>query len=178
MTTDYVSEWYRCATHAPYPVTRRQIVEVPGGYQLTPVELVGTGPESLRDYDGGWQFPTKLKPTLAAAERHLTDNGYTREMPTVGTPPATRKRSGTGGQSTVPQRAVRMPAVVRRELMTAVKAGHLGRIPRKGLGPEIFFHPDHLHAARERQKSEMAYAVSCIKGVVARPLEGEGEHAP
>lgn len=110
--SDYVSEWYRCATHAPHPVTRRQIVKVAGGYQLTPIELVGKGPESLRDYDGGWQFPTKLKRTLADAERHLTDNGFTREMPKAGEPPETRKRSGPSGPSgdnTVPKRSIRIP---------------------------------------------------------------------
>ena len=107
--SDYVAEWYRCASHAPYPVTRRQIVEVPGGYQLTPVELVGVGPVSLRDYDGGWQFPTRLKPTLAAAERHLADNGYTREMPEPGSAPELRKRSGPGGKAKDSKRSVRIP---------------------------------------------------------------------
>lgn len=107
--SDFVSEWYRCASHAPYPVTRRQIVEVPGGYQLTPVELVGEGPECLRDYEGGWQFSKKIRKTLADAEWHLTDNGFTREMPAPGTSPTLRKRSGPGGSSPVPQRAVRMP---------------------------------------------------------------------
>jgi hypothetical protein len=65
----------------------------------------------------------------------------------------------------------RIPACIRRELSAAVKTGHLGRLPKKGLAPEIFFHPDHLHAARERQRSELEYAVQCIRGVVAHPLE-------
>ncbi len=109
MARDYVSEWYRCATHSPHPVTRRQIVEVPGGYQLTPVELVGKGPESLRNYEGGWQFPSKIYPALAAAERQLIDNGYTSEMPEPGAPPEVRKRSGAGGRAKATQRAVRIP---------------------------------------------------------------------
>ncbi len=107
--SDFISEWYRCAPFSPHAVTRRQIVEVPGGYQLTPVELVGTGPACLRDYEGGWHFPTKTQKTLVDAERYLTDNGFTREMPAPGTPPTLRKRSGPGGSSSVPQRAVRMP---------------------------------------------------------------------
>jgi hypothetical protein len=60
-----------------------------------------------------------------------------------------------------------MPARVRKELMAAVKAGALGRLPKKGLLPEIFFHPDHLHGARDRQKREAEYSAKCIAGVVA-----------
>jgi hypothetical protein len=61
----------------------------------------------------------------------------------------------------------KIPAQVRKELMDAVKAGHLGRLKKDGLKPEIFFHPDHKHGAVARQKSEAAYAVRCIAGVVA-----------
>ena len=60
-----------------------------------------------------------------------------------------------------------MPARVRKELMAAVKAGALGRLPKKGLLPEIFFHPDHLHGASDRQKREAEYSAKCIAGVVA-----------
>jgi hypothetical protein len=60
----------------------------------------------------------------------------------------------------------RMPAQVRKELMDAVKSGALGRLPKKGLLPEIFFHPDHLHGAKERQKREAEYSINCIAGVV------------
>lgn len=61
----------------------------------------------------------------------------------------------------------RIPAQVRRELMDAVKGGHLGRLKKDGLKPEIFFHPDHKHGAIERQKREALYAVDCIAKVVA-----------
>lgn len=61
----------------------------------------------------------------------------------------------------------RIPAQVRKELMDAVKKGALGRLPKKGLLPEIFYHPDHLHGAKERQKREAEYAAKCIAGVVA-----------
>jgi len=60
-----------------------------------------------------------------------------------------------------------MPARVRKELMDAVKAGALGRIPKKGLLPEIFFHPDHKNGAIARRKSEAEYAVKCIATVIA-----------
>lgn len=107
-TADYHSEWYRCATLPPHEVTRRQILAVEGGYTLSAVELLGAGPVSLRDYQGGWQFPAKVYPSLAPVEAHLRDNGWTLEVPTPGLPPELRKRSGVGGKSTVPQRAVRM----------------------------------------------------------------------
>jgi hypothetical protein len=60
-----------------------------------------------------------------------------------------------------------MPSQVRKELMAAVKVGALGRLPKKGLLPEVFFHPDHLHGAKERQKREAEYSIQCIAGVVA-----------
>lgn len=65
----------------------------------------------------------------------------------------------------------RMPLAVRRELMAAVKAGHLGRLPKDGLKPEIFFHPDHKNGAVERQKAEALYAVQCIATVIASPAQ-------
>ena len=61
----------------------------------------------------------------------------------------------------------RIPAAVRKELMAAVKMGKLGRLPKNGLLPEIFYHPDHLHSAKDRQKREAEYAILCIKGVLA-----------
>ena len=60
-----------------------------------------------------------------------------------------------------------MPSAVRKELMAAVKSGALGRLPKKGLLPEIFFHPDHLHGAKDQQKREAEYSARCIAGVVA-----------
>ncbi len=64
-----------------------------------------------------------------------------------------------------------MPAQVRKELMSAVKLGHLGRIKKDGLKPEIFFHPDHKNAAIERQKREALYSVSCIASVMVSPAQ-------
>ena len=61
----------------------------------------------------------------------------------------------------------RMPAAVRKELLDAVKKGALGRLPKKGLLPEVFYHPDHLHGAKDRQRKEAEYAAKCIAGVVA-----------
>lgn len=61
----------------------------------------------------------------------------------------------------------RIPAQVRKELMAAVKMGALGRLKKDGLKPEVFYHPDHLHGAKERQQREAEYAISCIKGVFA-----------
>lgn len=61
----------------------------------------------------------------------------------------------------------KIPAVVRKELMAAVKMGKLGRLPKKGLLPEIFYHPDHLHSAKRRQREEAEYAIKCIAKVMA-----------
>jgi hypothetical protein len=65
----------------------------------------------------------------------------------------------------------RIPQAVRRELMDGVKAGHLGRLKKDGLKPEIFYHPDHKHGAVDRQKSEALYAARCIAGVIASPAD-------
>lgn len=64
-----------------------------------------------------------------------------------------------------------MPAQVRKELMSAVKSGHLGRLKKDGLKPEIFFHPDHKNGAIERQKREALHAVSCIASVMVSPAQ-------
>lgn len=61
----------------------------------------------------------------------------------------------------------RVPAQVRAELRRAVAAGVLGHLPKDGLKPEIFFHPDHKRGAIERQKREAAYSVGCIATVMA-----------
>jgi hypothetical protein len=65
----------------------------------------------------------------------------------------------------------RMPLGVRRELLTAVRAGLLGRLPKDGLKPEVFFHPDHRNGAIERQNREAAYSVNCIASVIASPAD-------
>ena len=66
----------------------------------------------------------------------------------------------------------RVPAQVRKELAAAVKAGVLGRLPKDGLKPEVFFHPDHKNGAKELQAREAAYSVDCIAKVIAvKPVE-------
>jgi hypothetical protein len=71
----------------------------------------------------------------------------------------------------------KIPAQVRKELMAAVKAKVLGRLPKDGLKPEIFFHPDHRHGAIDRQNSEAAYSIGCIATVMAGPTEYAGARA-
>jgi hypothetical protein len=63
----------------------------------------------------------------------------------------------------------RIPAQVRKELSAAVKAGVLGRLPKDGLKPEIFFHPDHKNGAIERQRREAEYSIGCIAKVLHVP---------
>jgi len=60
----------------------------------------------------------------------------------------------------------KIPREVRKELSEGVKLGLLGHLKKDGLKPEIYFHPDHLHTARERQKIEASYKIDCIKSVV------------
>jgi hypothetical protein len=60
----------------------------------------------------------------------------------------------------------KVPARVRKELREAVKAGVLGHMPRDGLKPEIYFHPDRRNSANEIRRREAEYALSCIAGVV------------
>ena len=73
----------------------------------------------------------------------------------------------------------KIPFGIRKELNAAVKEGVLGRLPKKGLAPEIYFHPDHKNGAIERQKNEALYAVKCIATVIdtdAARASLEAEH--
>lgn len=60
-----------------------------------------------------------------------------------------------------------IPARVRAQLRAAVKDRVLGHLKKDGLKPEIFYHPDHKHLARELQVREATYAISCIASVMA-----------
>lgn len=60
-----------------------------------------------------------------------------------------------------------IPRAVRKELMTAVRDGVLGRLKKDGIRPEVFYHPDHKHGAKEIQDREAKYAIECIKKVIA-----------
>lgn len=64
-----------------------------------------------------------------------------------------------------------IPAPVRAELRAAVKAGALGRLPKDGLRPEVFFHPDHERGAVERQTREAAYAIQSIRTALTNGSE-------
>lgn len=64
-----------------------------------------------------------------------------------------------------------VPMQVRRELSRAVKDGVLGRVPKDGLRPEIYFHPSHENGAIERQKSEAQHAVKSIASVMCTPAD-------
>lgn len=55
---------------------RRQLLEVADGWTLSNAVEVGQGPESLRGYEGGWQFGSKVYPTRKAAERNLRQNRW------------------------------------------------------------------------------------------------------
>jgi hypothetical protein len=67
----------------------------------------------------------------------------------------------------------RVPARVRAELRLAVRDGVLGHLPKDGLKPEIFFHPNRRNGAKELQQREATYAVGCIASVVHVPTTDE-----
>jgi hypothetical protein len=61
----------------------------------------------------------------------------------------------------------RIPAQVRRELVAAVRAGVLHRLPKDGLKPEVFFDPRNRGSAVEIRERYALYSIRCIQGVVA-----------
>lgn len=97
--------------------------------------------------------------TATAAEtRYVSPNGYTDDYgPNVSQILAHGSRTVRGP----------VPSRVRAELREAVKAGVLGRLPKDGLKPEVFFHPAHKGSAQEVQAREALYAVNCIGTVMA-----------
>lgn len=64
-----------------------------------------------------------------------------------------------------------IPAQVRKELRAAVKAGVLCHMPKDGLKPEIFFHPNCRTSANDVREREALYAVKCISGVLTSPAD-------
>jgi len=64
-----------------------------------------------------------------------------------------------------------VPATARRELREAVNAGVLGHLKKEGLKPEIFFNPDHLHLAKQRQEEEALDSIRRIASVMASPQQ-------
>jgi hypothetical protein len=66
----------------------------------------------------------------------------------------------------------RMGRDARSALLTAVKAGELGRLPKKGLAPEVFFHKNARGRAIELQERAFHQAVEALRGVYAAgPIE-------
>lgn len=55
---------------------RRQLLETAEGWTLSNAIEVGQGPDSLRGYEGGWQFSDTVYPTRAAAEKNLRQNRW------------------------------------------------------------------------------------------------------
>ena len=56
----------------------------------------------------------------------------------------------------------RIPASVRRELNDAVKAGVLGRLPKQGLKPEAYFHPNGKWNAMDARDKVAAESIEAI----------------
>jgi len=60
----------------------------------------------------------------------------------------------------------KVPAAVRKELRTAVKAGVLGHVAKDGLKPEAFYHPNNSNSALWARDREAEHSVACIAKVV------------
>ncbi len=72
----------------------------------------------------------------------------------------------------------RVPAEVRAQLRAAVRAGVLGHLPKDGLKPEIYFHPDHKNMAKEIQYRYARADIEAINSVMANtPVEQRIEEA-
>jgi len=61
----------------------------------------------------------------------------------------------------------RIPRDVRASLMEAVKNGEIGRVPKKGLKPEIFHHKNARWRALEEQDRIEREAIKKMKGIFA-----------
>lgn len=55
---------------------RRQLLQHPTGWTLSNVVEVGEGPASLRGYDGGWAFSSRVYVRRIQAENNLKRNGW------------------------------------------------------------------------------------------------------
>jgi len=60
----------------------------------------------------------------------------------------------------------RIPAQVRKELMDCVKRGLLGYLPKEGLKPQAFFHPNALTKAKELRSKEANAGIKAIASVM------------
>lgn len=58
-----------------------------------------------------------------------------------------------------------LPREVRSALSAAVKAGQLGRLPKKGLEPEAFFHPNAKWEAMEQRAKIARNDIEAIRKV-------------
>lgn len=60
-----------------------------------------------------------------------------------------------------------MPRQVRSELMSGVKAGKIGRLPKDGLKPEVFFHKNARGDALEVRSKIAGESIEAIRRVFA-----------
>jgi hypothetical protein len=61
----------------------------------------------------------------------------------------------------------RISRAVRTELNSAVKSGRLGHLPKDGLMPEAYFHPNALGRALEERDRVARASVNALRGVLA-----------
>lgn len=65
----------------------------------------------------------------------------------------------------------RIPRDVRKELMTAVKAGKLGHLKKEQFKPEAFFHPNSKERAMRERSEAFNEAIANLKKVCVSDLE-------
>jgi hypothetical protein len=63
-----------------------------------------------------------------------------------------------------------LPKDVRAALNVAVKEGKLGRLPKKGLEPEAYFHPNSKWAAMEQRSRIALEKVGALQKVLGRDI--------
>ena len=57
----------------------------------------------------------------------------------------------------------KLPKDVRSALMAGVKDGRIGRLPKDGLKPEVFFHPNSIWNAKEARNKEVSKAIMVLQ---------------
>jgi uncharacterized protein YoaH (UPF0181 family) len=63
----------------------------------------------------------------------------------------------------------RLPQALRAAYMAAVKDGRLGRLPKNGLKPEFFFHPNSIWEAKAARNKALKSAMEAILSVCTGP---------
>jgi hypothetical protein len=75
-------------------VMRRQLLQVPAGWMLSPAVPEGTGPASLRYFRGGFNRTDHVFTERSGAEHYLAANNWTPKGGTRAIEPTKKTREG------------------------------------------------------------------------------------